>query len=81
MVRKFRKAIPALSISAVPPAVEDHLLSWKEVCTRLDISRKTLQRLCQRKQINYIRISESLYKFRPAAIDLFIAKREVKAAA
>jgi excisionase family DNA binding protein len=70
--------------SVLPPAVEDRpevLLSSREVCDRLNISAKTLQRLCQRKQINYVRMSDTLYRFRPGAVELFLAKREVKAAA
>ncbi len=57
----------------------DSLLSSKEVCSRLNISAKTLQRICKRGAINFIRISGSLYRFRPAAVELFLTRSEVKA--
>jgi excisionase family DNA binding protein len=57
----------------------ERLLSSKEVCSRLKISTKTLQRICKRGAINFIRISGSLYRFRPAAVELFLSRSEVKA--
>jgi hypothetical protein len=83
MAKKFVRdsATVSSAVSTVLPAVEG-LIGWEEACRRLGgISRKTLQRLCQTKQINYVKISDSLYKFRPVALALFVAKREVKAAA
>jgi excisionase family DNA binding protein len=64
--------------SGVAP-LGDRLLSSKEVCSRLNISTKTLQRICKRGAINFIRISGSLYRFRPAAVELFLSRSEVKA--
>jgi len=59
----------------------DRLLSTREVCERLHVSPKTLQRECARGAISYIRLSSTLFRFRLASVDYYIAKREIKAAA
>lgn len=53
------------------------LLTSKQVCAILSISTKTLQRMIRRKEINYIRM-HGRYRFRPTAVALFVAQREVK---
>ena len=55
-----------------------NLLTGKQVCTLLNISGKTLQRLCARRDINFIRLSGKAFRFRPEAVNLFIAQREVR---
>jgi excisionase family DNA binding protein len=66
------------SLSAAPSIDRERLLSSREVCERLNICAKTLQRMCARGAISYVRISESLYRFRPSAVELFLSRAEVR---
>jgi excisionase family DNA binding protein len=64
-----------------PIAPEDCLLSSQDVCRYLAISKKTLQRLIAAKRIFPLRISGGLYRYRRAAVDLFIQKNTIGGAA
>lgn len=55
----------------------EKLLTSAEVCELLNVSRKTLQRYMRDRKINYIRLSSDAYRFRPAAIALFLAGRGI----
>lgn len=72
------KAVPSAVIPSQlsPIAAEDCLLSSEDVCRYLQISKKTLQRLIAAKRIFPLRLSSGLYRYRRAAIDLFIQKNE-----
>jgi len=59
--------------------VPDSLLSISEVAERLGVSGRTVRRLIQQKQINYVLVGMQ-YRIRPAALELFLSQREVKAA-
>jgi excisionase family DNA binding protein len=79
----FQKAVSSAPAqqqvtSVVQPI--DRLLTSREFCGRLRISKKTLQRWIRAKRINYIRLSSGAYRFRPEAVKLFLAQREVHAA-
>ena len=56
----------------------EKLLTSADVCQLLSISPRTLQRLVARKAINYIRLTSGSRRFRPTAVALFVAQREVK---
>jgi len=56
------------------------LLTPQEVCTYLSVCRRTLQRLLNRREIPFIRIGASL-RFRPEAVESFLARRETKSRA
>ncbi len=58
----------------------EEFLTSKEVADLLRVSKKTLQRYCAKRALNYIRIGGVL-RFRRTAIDLFIARNEVRGAA
>jgi excisionase family DNA binding protein len=70
-------------VFAMPPTISpddigvDRLLTSAEVCNILRIKSKTLQRLCKSGALNFIRISETCYRFRPAAVNLFLRQREI----
>ena len=53
------------------------LLNAQQVCEVLQISRRTLTRWIRKNLINYVRIGGQ-YRFRPAAVELFVSQREVK---
>lgn len=57
----------------------ERLYSAKEAAQILNTSKKTLNKWCEEKRINYIRVPGGPFKFRRAAIELFIAQHEVKA--
>jgi len=57
----------------------DSFLTSAEVCAILQICSKTLRRICNRKEINFVRISRTTFRFRRASVDLYIASHEVKA--
>jgi excisionase family DNA binding protein len=61
------------------PNAPDALLTSNQVCTILQICGKTLQRLCAKKKISFIKVSRTCFRFRRAAVDTFIAQREVRA--
>jgi excisionase family DNA binding protein len=54
----------------------EKLLNAREVCTLLNVSRRTLNRICKRKCLAYILVGGS-YRFRPAAIRYFLDKNSV----
>ncbi len=59
------------------------LLSAKIAAEQLDVSRKTLFKWCKEGRLNYIALPGKKhpgpYKFSQAAIDMFIARHEIKA--
>ena len=65
------------------------LLSAKDAAKQLNVSKKTLLKWCAEKRLNYValpgyinsnkKLHPGPYKFRQAAIDLFLAQHEVKA--
>ena len=64
--------------SKTPPEssfLSGRLLSTPEVCKFLGVSKRTLLRMCERREINFIRLVGA-FKFRPSAIELFVAQRE-----
>lgn len=85
---EYLKAVPMSSKGAVPvvPALpsavfpSDSLLTPEQVCERLAVCRKTLQRICNAKQIAFVRVGGSI-RFRPSAVEYYIASRTTKAAA
>jgi excisionase family DNA binding protein len=58
------------------------LLSAKDAAEQLDVSKKTLLKWCHEGRLNYIALPGKKYpgpyKFRQEAIDLFIARHEIK---
>ena len=68
---------------AVPSQIDpqDCLLSSQDVCRYLQISKKTLQRMIAAKRIFPVRISGGLYRFRRAAVDVFIQRNTIGGAA
>jgi excisionase family DNA binding protein len=67
-------------VIATIPIAPDSILTSKQVCTLLQVCGKTLQRLCAKKEISFIRVSRTTFRFRRAAVDHFVAQREVRAA-
>ena len=67
-------------VSDVPFSPAEALLSVKEAAAILNISPKTVQRFCKSGQLGYVPITPTLFRIRRAALDRFIAKREVRAA-
>jgi excisionase family DNA binding protein len=65
-------AIPA---SAVSP---DALLSCKQAAAILNISAKTVQRLCTAGRLSYIPITPTLFRIRRGALDVFMSKTEAR---
>ncbi len=53
-----------------------NLLTPDDVCSRLQISRKTLQRLTGGRQIGFIRVGNQV-RFRETALDLYLTRREL----
>lgn len=52
------------------------LLTSREVCLRLNVSRKTLQLLRHRRKIAYVRFGHRSIRFREEAVERFIRLRE-----
>jgi len=67
-------ATPIVRLESAP-----EFLNSAEVCSLLRCSSKTLQRLRQRREINFVRTGGK-YLYRSAAVSLFLARREVRAA-
>ncbi len=59
----------------------DDLLSTKEAARLLNVSPKTVQRLCLAGKISYITVTPTLFRIRRSALSYFLSKREIKAAA
>lgn len=57
-------------------ALDPRLLTHREVCERLRISPKTLQKLRTARKISYIRFGHRSIRFRPEAVEEFIRRRE-----
>ena len=57
------------------------LLTATEVCDLLQISRRTLQRLCAYRKLSFIRIGQNTVRFRREIVDVFLRSREVRGAA
>lgn len=57
-------------------AVTEKLLSTREVAEQLGLTSKGVLNLARKCKIGYIRMGNKL-KYRPAAVALFIAQREV----
>lgn len=55
--------------------VSTQLLTPAQVCAKLAISRKTLQRMCQNSHLSFLRVNGS-YRFRETAIELYITRQE-----
>jgi excisionase family DNA binding protein len=59
------------------------LLSAKVAAEQLNVSKKTLLKWCHEGRLNYIALPGKKhpgpYKFRQEAIDIFIARHEIKA--
>jgi excisionase family DNA binding protein len=53
----------------------DKLFTPHEVCAQLQISRKTLQRLCDSRAIGFLRVGIQL-RFRESAVAFYISKAE-----
>jgi excisionase family DNA binding protein len=70
-----KKASPLQPVTSL-----EALLTSAEVCALLNVSPKTLRRLCERREINFIRMSRGTFRFRKTAVELFLADREVRAA-
>ena len=58
-------------------AVTEKLLSTREVAEQLGLTPKGVLNFARKRKIGYIRMGNKL-KYRPAAVALFIAQREVK---
>ena len=58
--------------------MSEKLLTPREVCALLNISYRTLRRLCAGGEISYVYVRGQL-RFRPAAVELYIAKNTVLA--
>lgn len=56
------------------------LLSIPQLAKLLNVSPRTVRRFVIKRQINYLRIGNQ-YRFRPSAVDIFLAQREVKSGA
>lgn len=54
------------------------LLNTNEVADRIGVKPKTIRRYASRKLLNYIVVGNRL-RFRPAAVELFLTQREVRA--
>jgi excisionase family DNA binding protein len=54
------------------------LLSTDEVARRIGVKPKTIRRYASRRLLNYILVGNRL-RFRPAAVELFLSQREVRA--
>ena len=54
----------------------DRLLTSREVCARLSIHLKTLQRYCKQGKISFICVGGK-HRFRTSAVEAFIADREI----
>lgn len=68
-------AQPPSASSATSP---DDLLSIKEAARLLNVSPKTVQRLCKDGKLSYIPITPTLFRIRRSAISYFLAKQEVR---
>ena len=77
--KKSAAVIPISQPSVIADA--DVLLSSQDVCRYLNISKKTLCRMVAAHRIFPVRISGGLYRFRRAAVDLFIEKNSIGGAA
>jgi len=53
----------------------ERLLTPDQLCDRLQISRKTLQRLCASRAIGFVRVGTQL-RFRETAVAFYVAKAE-----
>ena len=76
----------ARKISAAPvvqfPADPTVLLTPLQAAAFLGgISVKTLFRMIRRREISYVKVSQKIFRFERAAIDVFIAKRRTRSAA
>jgi excisionase family DNA binding protein len=52
------------------------LLSTNELASLIGFKPKTIRRLVSRRLLNYIRVGNQ-FRFRAAAVELFLAQREV----
>jgi excisionase family DNA binding protein len=55
--------------------VTEKLLTPAQVCEQLQISRKTLQRLCATRALGFVRVGGSV-RFRESAITYYVGKAE-----
>jgi excisionase family DNA binding protein len=86
MVKKEVKTTVSVSApSVVLPALPGALLNCQQAAALLNVSPKTIQRMINRKEISYVELSRHgsrrTIRFERPAIDLFVAKRRLKAVA
>jgi len=64
--------------TATPPQAPGRLLDTAAAAIRLDLSKRTLQTLVARREVDFIRIGKSI-RFAEADLDRFIESRRVMA--
>lgn len=81
MVKKSKPQAAAIPGQRVESP--DDLLSIREAAEKdvLNVSVKTVQRLCKSGKLSYILITPTLWRIRRAAISYYLSKREIKATA
>jgi len=58
--------------------VATQLLTPKQVCERLAVSRRTLQRLTDERLISFVRVGGQV-RFRESVVELYVTKEEIPA--
>jgi excisionase family DNA binding protein len=56
----------------------EQLMTAKEVCNILRVSRRTLRRWCLSNRLSYIPLSRNKIVFRKQLIEYFIEKHEIR---
>jgi excisionase family DNA binding protein len=72
-----QQADKAVRYSQLPPeAASRALLSTSELAVLTGFAPKTIRRWASRRLLNFIRVGNQ-FRFRPAAVELFLAPREI----
>ena len=69
------------SVPTVLPTLPEALLNTRQVAKLLGVCLKTLQRMVLRREISYIKLSNRSLRFERPAVDVYLARRRVKAVA
>jgi len=76
VVEKFEQSV-ALRPSSLNPRLSSTLLSTNELADLTGFAPKTIRRWASRRLLNFIRVGNQ-FRFRPAAVELFLAQREIR---
>jgi len=76
VVEEFEQSV-ALRPGSLNPRLSSTLLSTNEMADLTGFAPKTIRRWASRRLLNFIRVGNQ-FRFRPAAVELFLAQREIR---